>query len=63
MAQLIEKGYLYIAQPPLFKVKKGKEERYLQNEKEFEDYFFRLGMERATILTEKGKKRIAEHAR
>ncbi|HEY5594973.1 MAG TPA: DNA topoisomerase (ATP-hydrolyzing) subunit B [Nitrospiria bacterium] len=58
MTQIIEKGYLYIAQPPLFKIKKGKEERYLQNEREFEDYFFRLGMERATILTEKGKKSI-----
>ena len=58
MTQIIEKGYLYIAQPPLFKIKKGKEERYLQNEREFEDYFFRLGMERATILTEKGKKTI-----
>jgi len=58
MPQLIGKGYLYIAQPPLFKVKKGKEERYLQNEKEFEDYFFKLGMERATLLTEKGKKTV-----
>jgi len=58
MLQIIEKGYLYIAQPPLFKVKKGKEERYLQNEKEFEDYFFHLGMERAKIATEAGKKAL-----
>jgi DNA gyrase subunit B len=44
MPQIIEKGYLYISQPPLFRIKKGKEERYLQNEKEFEDYFLKLGI-------------------
>ncbi|MBI3593224.1 MAG: DNA topoisomerase (ATP-hydrolyzing) subunit B, partial [Nitrospirae bacterium] len=32
MSELIEKGYLYIAQPPLFRVKKGKTEKYVQNE-------------------------------
>ena len=32
MPQVIEKGYLYIAQPPLFKVKKGRTEKYIQNE-------------------------------
>jgi DNA gyrase subunit B len=37
MPQIIEKGYLYIAQPPLFKVKKGKTERYIQNETQLED--------------------------
>jgi DNA gyrase subunit B len=37
MPQIIEKGYLYIAQPPLFKVKKGKTERYIQNEAQLED--------------------------
>jgi DNA gyrase subunit B len=58
MPKLIEKGYLYIAQPPLFKVKRGKEERYLQNEREFEDYFFQLGMERATVTSERGKKAL-----
>lgn len=55
MPQIIEKGYLYIAQPPLFKVKKGKDERYLQNEKEFEDYFFQAGRERISIAAEKTK--------
>ena len=44
MPQIIEKGYLYISQPPLFRIKKGKEERYLQNEKEFEDYFLKAGI-------------------
>jgi len=39
MNQVIEAGHLYIAQPPLFKVKKGKVEKYLMSEREFEDFF------------------------
>jgi DNA gyrase subunit B len=39
MNAIIEGGHLYIAQPPLFKVKKGKTEKYLMNEREFEDFF------------------------
>jgi len=39
MNAVIEAGHLYIAQPPLFKVKKGKVEKYLMNEREFEEFF------------------------
>src|SRR5258705_1578592 len=39
MVSVIESGYLYIAQPPLFKVKKGKVEKYLMSDREFEDFF------------------------
>jgi len=39
MTAVIESGNLYIAQPPLFKVKKGKVEKYLMSEREFEDFF------------------------
>jgi len=42
-AELIDKGYLYIAQPPLFKVRKGKQERYLKDETALEDYLIELG--------------------
>ncbi len=38
MPQLIEKGYLYIAQPPLYKVKKGSSEVYLKNEQALQNY-------------------------
>ena len=38
MPQLIEHGFLYIAQPPLYKVKKGQSEVYLKNEKSLQDY-------------------------
>jgi DNA gyrase subunit B len=42
MPQVIEKSYLYIAQPPLFKVKKGKTEKYVQNETEMQNMLFEL---------------------
>jgi DNA gyrase subunit B len=49
MVPVIEQGFLYIAQPPLFKVKRGKVERYLMNEREFEDFFLSAWVETATL--------------
>ena len=49
MPQVIEKGYLYIAQPPLFKVKKGKSERYIQNEGLLENMLFELAVDEIEI--------------
>jgi len=43
MPELIEAGYIYIAQPPLYRVAKGKEEYYAYDEKERDDYVARLG--------------------
>jgi len=42
MPLIIEKGFLFIAQPPLFKVKKGRTERYIQNETEMQNMLFEL---------------------
>ena len=49
MPQMIENGYLYIAQPPLFRVKKGKTERYIQNESELESMLFELVVDEMEI--------------
>jgi DNA gyrase subunit B len=49
MMQVIEAGHLYIAQPPLFKVKKGKVEKYLMNEREFEEFFLGAWVEGASV--------------
>ncbi len=54
MVQLIEKGYLYIAQPPLFRVKKGKTDRYVQNEHELIKMLFELAVDDIEIITPAG---------
>ncbi len=45
MPLVIEKGYLYIAQPPLYKVKKGNKERYLKNEQDLSEHLLSSGLE------------------
>ncbi len=49
MPEIIEKGYLYIAQPPLYKVKKGKVERYLRNDSLFEEFVLSQALDEADI--------------
>jgi len=55
MPHLAQNGHLYIAQPPLFKVKRGKDERYLKDESSLEDFIFESAHEGITV-TPKGKK-------
>jgi DNA gyrase subunit B len=55
MADIIEKGFLYIAQPPLFRVKKGKTEKYVQNEAELMTMLFDLAAEDIQVITGSGK--------
>ena len=52
MPELIERGYMYIAQPPLFKVKKGKAERYLKDEGALNDHLADLAVEDVELYTE-----------
>ena len=49
MPEVIEKGYLFIAQPPLFKVKKGRTEKYIQNETEMLNMLFELASDELEI--------------
>jgi DNA gyrase subunit B len=49
--QVVERGHLYIAQPPLYRVKKGKSEKYLKNEAELEDYLVELGVDGVRLKT------------
>jgi DNA gyrase subunit B len=52
MPELIERGHIYIAQPPLYKVKRNKAEMYLKDDAELEDYLLNLAMEGAVLETE-----------
>jgi len=54
MKPLVEAGYVYIAQPPLFKIKKGKEERYVYSEKELNAALDEMGRSNYTIQRYKG---------
>jgi DNA gyrase subunit B len=49
MPDLIEKGYLYIAQPPLYRVAKGKKETYLKDERALDEHLLALGTEKARL--------------
>ena len=54
MPELIEAGYLYIAQPPLYRAKRGQSETYLKDDKELDDYLTRNGSEGATLHLSNG---------
>ena len=49
MPDLVEKGHLFIAQPPLYKIKRGKQERYLKDEAMLEDHLIELGTENVRL--------------
>lgn len=70
MPELIEGGYLYVAQPPLFKVARGKSEVYLKDQKALEDFLIEQGIEGAILTLGDGVqvsgadlRRIVEEAR
>jgi len=61
MQEMINKGYLYIAQPPLFKVGKGKKAIYLKNGKEFNDYVLKRVCNKKDIKIGKHETILSEH--
>jgi DNA gyrase subunit B len=70
MRELIDRGHIYIAQPPLYKIKRGSSEQYLKNERALEDYLISTGVEDAVLTTRNGSSHagadlleIVSHAR
>ncbi|MCK5893338.1 MAG: DNA topoisomerase (ATP-hydrolyzing) subunit B [Endozoicomonadaceae bacterium] len=59
MPELIERGYIYIAQPPLYKIKRGKQEQYIKDEKDLQKYMTTAAMENARLHVNEGAPGIA----
>ena len=57
MRVLIERGHVFIAQPPLYKVKRGSSETYIKDEREMADYLIRTGLEEAVLKLARGDDR------
>jgi DNA gyrase subunit B len=59
MPQIIDKGYLYIAQPPLYKMKKGKKFRYLQDDAALSRYLVELGTDNVRLSMKEGSTQLS----
>jgi DNA gyrase subunit B len=55
MPELIENGYLYVAQPPLYRIASGKKERYIKDENEFNEYLFDRIIQKEKIIIDDGE--------
>ncbi len=63
MPELIERGHIYIAQPPLYKVSRGKSSQYIKNEAAFEDFLIETGLEEAALEMASGEVRAGPDLR
>jgi DNA gyrase subunit B len=63
MREIIDRGYLYIAQPPLYKIARGKSEQYLKDEHALEDYLIDTGIEEAALRLSSGEVRAGNDLR
>ncbi len=63
MREVIDRGHLYIAQPPLYKVSRGKSEQYLKDERALEDYLIDAGLEDTTLRLSSGEVRAGNDLR
>ncbi|TJZ70092.1 DNA topoisomerase (ATP-hydrolyzing) subunit B [Chitiniphilus eburneus] len=62
LPELVERGYIYIAQPPLYKIKHGKSETYLKDDQEMKQYLLRAALNNAELLPGEGRPGIAGDA-
>jgi len=62
MPELVERGHIYIAQPPLYKISKGKRDQYLKDDKELEDFLLQLALQDAALETGLAAEPIAGEA-
>jgi len=60
MRPLVDEGHVYIAQPPLYKIKRGKREEYIETETHMSNLLLELGAEGKTLMQLKGKKEFKE---
>jgi DNA gyrase subunit B len=63
MPELIERGHIYIAQPPLYRVNRGKSEQYLKDERALEDYLIGTGLDEAVLKVHSGDERAGQDLR
>src|SRR5579872_3014860 len=63
MREIIDRGHLFIAQPPLYKVMRGKSEQYLKDERALEEYLIDAGLEEAVLQLHSGERRAGADLR